>query len=356
VAYEHRDNLHGDGQEFVSQERHIVRFGVPSLLDRLRPIPGSVVVTDELDALIFEEGFDYELRFFDEFAEILPLAGGRIVDGLAILVDYQIEAPVQTASGALTSNADVSIDYGWIVPFFRYRKTDDRLVAGVQHTLNEDRMDRIVGVRFRKNGRRFKFLSFNEWRSRESRLQVLDSLRVAQSLIYTPGPEWALTANLVHIDNRFDISERDVRIDEGRLSVRWRPFPMLSVEAYGSDRMTRDTAAADQEHARLGVHARWNLGKLSVTSSVEQWRRGRDGDELDGLSASLRISRRFFPGTVTLPRRPPPLEPWPEELSRSETAPEEEIDDGDLLGVSAAEQPEEDETEEASDGGNSDGP
>ena len=264
VAYDNRNNLRGDGEEFVSRERHTARFGVPSVLERLRPLPGSVVVTDELNALIFEEGFDYELRFFDEFAEILPLAGGRLVDGQAILVDYLVEAPVQTVSAALTTDTNVSVDYGWVVPFLGYRETDDRLLAGVQHTLNEDRIDRIVGVRFRKNTRRFKFLSFNEWRSRESRLQAVDSMRFADNLIFSPGPEWALTANLVHIENRFGISPRNVRIDEGRLSVRWRPFPTLSFEAYGSDRITRDTFAADQDHARLGLLARWNLGKLSV--------------------------------------------------------------------------------------------
>jgi len=342
VGYADRDNLRGDGEEFVSQERHTARFGVPFLLDRPRPVAGSLVVTDELDATIYEEGIDYELRFFDEFAEIFSLPGGRIVDGQQILVDYFVEAPVQTRSAALTTNADVSVNYGWIEPFIRYRRTDDRLRAGVQHALNEDRTDGIIGVWFRKNNRWLKFLAFGEWRSRESRLQGIDSLRFATNLVYTPGRAWGLTGNLVHIDNRFDASERDVQIDEGRLSLRWRPRAVLSLEIYGRDRITRDTLAADQNHAQLGLDVRWNLGKLSLISSAEYWWRGRSGDDLEGLSASVRITRRFFPGTVTVPRRPTPMEPWPEDLPSSGTGPQEPVEDGELLGSPAEQEPEED--------------
>ena len=311
---EWRDNQRGDGQELVSRESHSVRFGVAARLERPRVAPGSVVVSDELGTTLYEEGVDYELQGVGEFTEVLPLPGGRIRDGQIVLVDYRVESPAMNRSTARRESFDFTVDYGWLAPFFGYQRSVEELVAGRPSTLFDDRRETYAGLRLRSDGPRLRFVSYNEVRSRDSRLMAFESLRLADGLSYNPAPHWTLTANVVHLETHFDLPVRDVRVDDGRLAVRWRPLPSLSLEAYGGTREVRDTLAADQTFDRLGLESRWNLGKISVIGSVERWHRRRDGQDLDGTRATVRISRRFFPGTVATKRRRPPPEPWPADL------------------------------------------
>lgn len=313
-TYERRDSLRGDGQLQVTRERHLTRFGVPSRLDHPAVIPSSVVVTDELETTIFEEDVDYEIRFIGEFAEILPLPGGRISDGQAIFVAYRVEAPAMSEFASRRDDFNLSVDYSWIRPFFGYQSSSNDLLKGRPDSLLDDRRERFAGVRFSKNGPRLKLVSFNEIRSRKSGLLAFESLRLADGLSYSPTRSWTLTANLVHLATDFEVPVREVRIDDGRIGVRWRPIPALGLESYASFRKTSDTLAVDQSFDRAGLEARWNLGKVSVIGSVERWQRRRDGIDLDGLTGSLKISRRFFPGTLVSRRWAEAPEPWPEDL------------------------------------------
>jgi hypothetical protein len=311
---EWRDNQRSDGQELVTRESHSVRFGVAARLELPRVTPGSVVVSDELGTTLYEEGVDYELQVIGEFTEILPLPGGRIRDGQIVLVDYRVESPAMNRSTSRRESYDLTVDYGWFAPFFGYQRSVDELVAGQPSTLFDDRRESYAGLRLRADRPRLRFVSYNEIRSRDSRLMAFESLRLADGLSFSPTPHWTVSANAVHLETRFELPLRDVRVDDGRLSVRWRPLPSLSLEAYGGWREVRDTLAADQTFDRLGFESRWNLGKISVIGSVEHWQRRRNGQDLDGTRAALTISRRFYPGKVASARRRPPPEPWPADL------------------------------------------
>lgn len=317
--YEVRDNLRGDGQELVLDERHVARFGIPVRLERPAVILESVVVTDELRTTIYEEGVDYELAVIGDFAEITLLPGGAIRDGQTILVEYRVAAPAASKSTAVRSGFDLELDYGWVAPFWGVRRVDFRLVEGLSDRLLDDQEDEYAGIRFRFSGRRLKLVSFNELRRRDSRLQAFESLRLGQSLVYLPLRRWTVTLNLARLDTDFTIPARESRVDEGRLSVRWTPWPTLSLEAYASHRVLRDTAVDDQTFERLGFQGRWIVGKITIVAVVDHWQRRRGGPEItleesDGLTASLRISRRFFPGRLGAPVRRPPPEPWPADL------------------------------------------
>ena len=313
-THERRDNLRGDGQLVISRERHILRFGVASRLDHPAVVPGTVVVTDELETTIFEEDVEYELLFIGEFAEILPIPGGRISDGQSVLVEYRVEAPTMSAFTSRRNDLYLSIDYTWITPFFGYQSSSNDLRQGLPNSLIDDRTERFAGIRFRKSGRRLKLVSFNEIRSRKSGLLAFESLRLADGVSYSPNRHWTLTANLVHTETAFETPDREVLIDDGRLGVRWRPIPALSLESYASTREISDTLAANQTFDRVGLAARWNLGKMSVIGSAERWQRRRNGIDLDGMTASLKLSRRFLPGTLTSRRWAPEPEPWPADL------------------------------------------
>lgn len=319
ARYEVRDNLRGAGQELVSGERHVAHFGVPVRLERPGVIADSLVVTDELRATIFEERIDYELLLIADFAEIQPLEGGRIREGQILLVEYRVEVPSSSKSKTLRTAFDMALDYGWIAPFWGLRSVDRRLVEGLGSRLLEDQEDRILGVRFKKIGRRFHLVSFNELRIRDSDLLSFETIRLGQSLTYRPFRRWTLRLNVALLDTRFTDFERQTRVSDGRLRLRWTPLPALSLESYLDLRALEDTAAADQRFERYGFEGRWTLGKITLLASVERWRRERLEndvaiDQFSGRTASLRISRRFFPGRLSAPRRLPEPEPWPQDL------------------------------------------
>ncbi len=75
------------------------------------------------------------------------------------------------------------------------------------------------------------------------------------------------------------------------------------------------------------------MGKITVLASVEGWTRSRELDkvvieELEGLTASLRISRRIFPGRLSAPRRRPKPEPWPVDLPGLWSQPDPQNENG----------------------------
>lgn len=317
--YEVRDSLQGDNQELVTEERHVARFGIPVRLERPGVITASVVVTDELKTTVFEEGFDYELVVIADFAEITPLAGGAIRDGQTIVVEYRVAAPAQSTSTALRSSFDMALDFGWVEPYWGVRRVDVELMEGAFDRLLDDQEDRFAGLRFRFAGRRVKLVSINELQNRDSRIQAFESLRLGESLTVSPWRRWSLSLSFAHVATDFSIPVRQTRISEGRVGLRWRPLPALSLETWVNARVLQDTVADDQTFERFGLQGRWQFGKITVLASVERWSRDRKLDDLvlehfEGMAASLRISRRFFPGRLAAPVRAPEPEPWPADL------------------------------------------
>ncbi|MFQ5524691.1 MAG: hypothetical protein ACE5GX_00385 [Thermoanaerobaculia bacterium] len=320
-TYDRRDSLDGDGELLISREQQRLRFGVPSRLDQPAVIPGTVVVTDELGSTIFEEGTDYEIHFVGEFAEILPLPGGRIADGQSILVEYRIRVPDESRFDSRRTELDVSVDYSWITGFFGFRSFSDDLLAGQTDSLLDDRRDKYAGFRLRRDGQRIKLSSFNELRTRDSSLLAFESLRLADGLTYIPSSRWTIRANLVWMDTRFKRPVRETEVMEGRVSAQWEPVPSLKLESYASHREVVDSLAADQAFERFGFSARWRLGKVQLIASAEHWQRERGFQTVEGVTGSLRFSRRFFPGTLPARRRAPEYEPWPEDLPGMEPYP-----------------------------------
>ena len=309
LRHNNTDNLSGSGEQFV-REQHITRFGIPIRLEEPFVISGSVVVTDELGTTLYEEGVDYELRTIAEFTEITPLPGGRIQDGQSVLVDYRVEAPSEVQF--TTSNQDyrLAVDYGWIMPYLGYRKSSNDVERGVSSPLFDDYKDGYAGLRFRKRSGRLKLRSVTEIRTRDSQRLAYQTLQSGSSLVYNPRRDLTVNLNLVGVRTDFSVPLRVTETLEGRISLRWSPLLGMSIEPYASSRDVRDSIVDDQRFDRLGLETRWNFGKLSLTGLVERW--SRIGVEnQSGLSASLRISRRFYPDGVAGARRRKPMEPWP---------------------------------------------
>jgi hypothetical protein len=303
----------------VERERHVVHLGVVIRLELPAVIPGSVVVTDSLRSTIFEPDIDYELLVFGDFTEIVPLVGGRMREGERILVEYRIEAPAASEFTTFRYGADVSIDYGWIAPFARLRRFDNRLVGGVQSRLLNDQRNLSYGLVLRHNGPRLQLISFNEIGRRDSELQTYDTVRLGESLTFTPRRDWAVRVRFAFSETDFTVPVRLSESSEGRLSLRWSPRSGVSLEPYVSRRISKDTVAPDQTFDRLGLQGRWTLGKLTVLASAESWSRSRQDSILgetqhDGRRVSVRVTRRFFPGRPAIARRGRSIEPWPEDL------------------------------------------
>ncbi len=144
--YEMRDSLRGDGQELLTEERHVAHFGVPSRLERPGVIPGSVVVTDEPRTTVYDEGVDYELAEFAEFVEIVPLPGGRIRDGDILVVEYRVTAP-RNKTSAIRNAFEVSLNYAWVEPFWGFREVDREVFEGAFDPLQDDQKDSFAGLR-----------------------------------------------------------------------------------------------------------------------------------------------------------------------------------------------------------------
>jgi len=72
----------------VYSESHKLTDGEIELLNNPNVFRNTIIVTDEKNIIVFQEGFDYEIIDHSEFLEIRRLPGGQIPNNGIVLVDY----------------------------------------------------------------------------------------------------------------------------------------------------------------------------------------------------------------------------------------------------------------------------
>ncbi len=123
-----------DGDVRMVRDEAIFLSGIsPVTLSQPNVVPGTVLVTDINNAVLYIEGFDYSLRTFGAFTEIVRIPTGGIVDGQTVLVDYSADSSrdAQYTTDTLVWRVRLALDVVPLGIYGEYRLRDEALISGI---------------------------------------------------------------------------------------------------------------------------------------------------------------------------------------------------------------------------------
>ena len=286
-------------------------FATPMFLANANVIQSSVEVTKVANGppvagctgfsvpTTLVEGVDYVIRTVGTRTEIEPQLCSATSPGInpgdTIAVDYRFTRGAEPVSFTTSlKRLHVSVDYGWIRPFFDMERTDQDIVSGTDSGFLTDRRSSAVGVELRGKWQRLQgnlLLASEEFDSDD---QVFDQDRATAQLRYTLTPRvWlALNGAFSSTSHAFpELRESDLMLLRAELTYGRNGNLLGSLFARKQE--LEDTRLLDQRTAELGVRARWRFGKLDVngTISVLDVRRGTS-DSRD-YRMMINVKRRF---------------------------------------------------------------
>lgn len=104
------DDRETSAQSFhVAAERHLLQDGTLTFLDYPSVDPSAIVVTDEAGTTVYAPGVDYSATTVNQKLQLRRLAGGRIANGAAVLVDYTAASDPSSRHVALSQVAGVRL-------------------------------------------------------------------------------------------------------------------------------------------------------------------------------------------------------------------------------------------------------
>ncbi|MFQ5666213.1 MAG: hypothetical protein ACE5I7_07245 [Candidatus Binatia bacterium] len=311
-GFEYEDDRFKTTETFVPQETHIAAtpFALPLTLDNAFVITSSVVATKlavgPLPAgcvapagpstpLVL--GRDYTLRATGNLTEILPVpctgAAPGINPGDTVAVDYRFTVPTSLTFTTAALRANISLDYGWVRPYFVHEQTEQSMVAGRDGRFLDDERSDTGGVEFRYEGDRLRASVLGEARRFVSDRIVFDSLRAVQlaSISIFPGLTLSLSADQTRV--HFKDPTRRSQTFTGRAALSYTHARVLSADASGGVRLLQDTVFPTERTGDAALRVRWRFRNLEVGPTLEFFDRQRGRTNIREFRTLLHVIRRF---------------------------------------------------------------
>ncbi len=292
-AYQRQDNAFNERELEIADERHVGRIGVPFALLEPHVIVGTVLVTDQSQVVIYEENVDYTIDHLGDLAEITVTPEGRIEDGQPLLINYSVQAPSLTRVGRHNQSWSVSLDYGWIMPFYQTSKTRQDLLEGDDDGLLSPSDSRSMGLKLRLTGTRFRTIASGQYENLASRSSAFTRLSFNEFLGYQFDNGATISVNLSQSRQIASIPARTTRRALGRVTARWQLMPPLSVDVLMNARLWDDSTGRGETYYETGFGARWAYGRFVFVSSLRHFWTARNDIRRAGLRGTLRLSRSF---------------------------------------------------------------
>jgi hypothetical protein len=243
--------------------------------------PGCNPCLDGTDYLVEDAGGD--------FTQLRIPAGSRINIGDTITVDYAYEPPTVEYYG-IPYRVGFRLEYG---PFAFYHRTvgeDQTFVSGPDPTAIGDRRTDTTGVEWNWTRGRNRVSAGAERVFTETIDRATTEYLLRQTLNYAIAPNATLSATF-----RETFLRNDTTADayDGDLSVRWFPFPGLSVTPrLSAFRRTVDPGGTDS-FVRAGVDVSWKWRRLAVDMLYDHTQHDNDGATRVEDRVFVKLTRKF---------------------------------------------------------------
>jgi hypothetical protein len=291
VQYRVEDNDIRSQVSQVVNEPQTLTGTAPSFLEHTNVIPGSIVVNDSAEAIVYQEGFDYVTIVVGVSTAIQRTLFGGIADGQQVLIDYGFipQAPFKKARTAYRVGINLRL---WNVLrfFYSFNRAQDDLLAGTPpNNLADDTIHRMGSeLSWRWSTTRL------EYEDRDTTITPLIRSEVAQLLSFQVRRR--LSLDLAASYSRTELLDTGGLIDDraGNTRLRWRVsrWGSLEVEAY-----LRNVVGPSQDSDSLGALARffWWFGawRGSVQYHVLDQDEASVPQTWDRQLFSVQVRRRF---------------------------------------------------------------
>jgi hypothetical protein len=300
-------------QNFVPQETHTAAspFVLPILLNNPFVNPLSVVVTKIAAGpvpigcfppsvgppTLLASGTDYQLQTIGNVVQIQPLPCLGLAPGInpgdTIAVDYSFTAPSSLAFTTATWHANLSLDYGWIRPYFTHYQSDQSPVSGTGGNFLYDLRSDTLGIEFRFDSQRLHSRFLGEGQRNASTRMKYNTIRFNQLLGVAIHPDLTLSLSADQALTAFTNPQRKTLSALGTATLSYRPIPDMTSDLFVVFRLLNDNTNDDERFWQVGLRLRWYYRKIEVAPGFEisQLRRG-DARTMD-FRPGLRLIRRF---------------------------------------------------------------
>jgi len=314
LGYSHEEEDDDFDVAFVPQESHAfdATFALPVGLGNTNVVAASVQILKVAEGPsvagcgtlpvpnMLVEGVDYSLQTIGNRTEIIPLPCTLTTPGInpgdTIAVDYEFTRggmPVAFASDNYRVN--VSVDYGWIRPFFVHQQTNQELTSGTGGDFLTDLQIDILGLELRRDRGRLQTSIRTEFEEYDSDDQIYDEFRANQTLRYAFRPGLTLTLNGRQSFREFSMpTNRKTDLLSLRSILSYSRGPNLYIDVLGNIRSIEDSIVPEEYIRELGVQVRWHYGRLEVYPSLKYIDIERGNVDSSEYRAFVRLRRRFF--------------------------------------------------------------
>ncbi len=264
----------------VVGEAHTLKDGELTFLHQTGIVRSSIRVTDPSGAIVYHELLDYLILPSGEQTEIQRVAGGKIPNGAAVMVDYTALRQPSDSYQVLANYLQLRLDLfnGLLGLYGRANFVDN---FGGESLILQNIADRVAGAditwRWLKAGA--------EYEDFDSNLSPYHAQRLFQTLRFELTESSALTFDfsqrwLKHTDNGLGQNSYDFI---GRYN--WRLGTRVAFNAEGGMRITRGFGY-DQDLATARTDFDFHFGKLDLRTGYEF--------QDDNFLGELRTRHYFF--------------------------------------------------------------
>ena len=294
LSYEwRRRNEQRDGQPLtlnIVDERLRLKDGEVALLANPLVDPGSVVLSDETQTVIYVENIDYVLIPRGDFLEVQRIPGGQIADGATVYIDYraQQQADYQFDLTNRTFAASVAL-------FRQFLEIYYRSLAQDYDNLDQTRFRILKIISQKVYGGRVAYGPFAggiEWDDTGSNIIPYRSLRYFANLNHQLASRVSAALNASRY--RFTYRETDEvqRFDQLSAHVTWMLSRQSRINLFGNYRFQKGRGI-DLELGSLRGECSARMRMLWITFGVDLYRRDFLTEELSYQRTYIRLERKF---------------------------------------------------------------
>lgn len=243
-------------------------------------------------------GRDYVLQSVGNVTEIKPLPCLGLTPGInpgdTIAVDYRFSLPSSPLAFTTSAwHANISLDYGWIRPYFTHSQTNQTLVSGGDRRFLSDERSDSLGIEFRIDSQRWHSSFLAEGQGHASTRTKYHGIRFNQILGITIRPGLTLMFNADEAFNVFTLPRRRTLNTLGATTLSYSPMPTLVADLFAELRMMNDNGSDNERSRQAGVRLRWYYRKLEVMPTFELLDRRYGDRRTMNFHGLLSIIRRF---------------------------------------------------------------
>jgi hypothetical protein len=244
-------------------------------------------------------GEDYTLNPVGDLTEIVPIsctapaAIRGINPGDTIAVDYRIRVSPSLSFLTIPWHFNLSVDYGWIRPYFAHEQTSQSLLSGRGGQFLDDSSSDTLGTELRYDGQRLRARFTGEGRWFTSRRIAYDMVRSNQFLGYNISSDLTLTLSADQAWFSFSRPERETQTFGGRATLSYALNASLFADAFAGIRALTDSSLPRERITETGLRVRWMYRRVEVLPSIEFFDRRRGDTDTKDFRATLRMIRRF---------------------------------------------------------------